>query len=88
VNAPGIAVPGVLAHETEFSRAFPAHLRREENSMPVDLRPAIPTLPARQGALNAHRESLVAKLATGITVLTAAIAVLIVAAADVAFAIT
>ena len=88
MNAPGIAVPGVLAHETEFSRAFPAHLRREENSMPVDLRPAIPTLPARQGALNAYRDSLVARLATGITVLTAAIAVLIVAAADVAFAIT
>jgi hypothetical protein len=63
-------------------------LRCEENSMPADLRPAIPTLPARQGALNAYRDSLVARLATGITVLTAAIAVLIVAAAAVAFAIT
>ena len=39
MNAPGIAVPGVLAHETEFSRAFPAHLRCEENSMPADLHP-------------------------------------------------
>jgi hypothetical protein len=63
-------------------------LRCEENSMPVDVRPAIPTLPARQGALKGHRDALVARLATCITVLTAAIAVLIVAAAAVAFAIT
>jgi hypothetical protein len=86
VNTPGIAVSGVL--KSEFSHAFRAHLHWKENSMPVDLRPAIPTLPVRQGALNAHRESLVATLATCITVLIATIAVLIVAAADVAFAIT
>jgi hypothetical protein len=63
-------------------------LRCEENSMPVHLLPAIPTVPARQGPLKGHRDALVARLATFITVLTAAIAVLIVAAAAVALAIT
>jgi hypothetical protein len=47
-----------------------------------------PDRAARPGALKAHRDALLARLATCITVLTAAIAVLIVAAAAVAFAIT
>ncbi len=54
--------------------------------MPVDLRPAMPTVPPRR-AFRAQREQVIRRLATGITVLTAAIAVLIVAAAAVAFAI-
>ena len=47
--------------------------------MSVGLRSAIPTMPARQPAF---------RLATFVTVLTAAVAVLIVAAAAVAFTIT
>jgi hypothetical protein len=53
--------------------------------MSVGLRSAIPTMPARQPAFRARRDQLVTRLATCITVLTAAIAVLIVAAAAVAF---
>jgi hypothetical protein len=56
--------------------------------MSVGLRSAIPTSPARQPAFRARRDQLVTRLATCITVLTAAIAVLIVAAAAVAFTIT
>ena len=51
--------------------------------MSVGLRSAIPTMPARQPAFRARRDH-----ATCITVLTAAIAVLIVTAAAVAFTIT
>ena len=53
--------------------------------MPVDPRPAMPIVPPRQAAF---RTWLLAKLATSVTVLTAATAVLIVAAAAVAFTIT
>jgi hypothetical protein len=53
--------------------------------MHVDSRPAIPRPPARQEVLTAYPDSLVARLPTFITVLTAVFAVLIVAAATVAF---
>ena len=56
--------------------------------MSVGLRSAMPTMPARQPAFRSRRDLLVTRLATCITVLTAAIAVLIVAAAAVAFTIT
>jgi hypothetical protein len=51
--------------------------------MPVGVRPAMPTLPSRQG----RRDVIVRRFATFITVLTAAIAVAIVTVAAVAFAI-
>jgi hypothetical protein len=56
--------------------------------MPFDPRPAMPIIPPRQAAFSARRNWLLAKLATCVTVLTAATAVLIVAAAAVAFTIT
>jgi hypothetical protein len=56
--------------------------------MSVALRPAMPTMPSRQGAAKARRDWLLRRLATAITVLTAATAVMFVAAAAVAFAIT
>lgn len=56
--------------------------------MSVGSRPAMPTMPARQPPFRARRDRLVTRLATCITGLTAAIAVLIVAAAAVAFTIT
>ena len=55
--------------------------------MQVESRPAMPTVPPRQGAFRARRDSILRQLATLITVLTATIAVLVVAAAAVAFAI-
>jgi hypothetical protein len=55
--------------------------------MQVKSRPAIPTVPPRQGAFKARRDGMWRRVATLITVLTAAIAVLVVAAAAVAFAI-
>ena len=54
----------------------------------MDSRPAIPTLPPHRAAFRAGREGLVRKLATCITVLTAAIAILFVAAAAVVITIT
>ena len=48
----------------------------------------MPTMSARQPAFRVRRDRLLTRLATGITVLTAVIAVLTVAAAAVAFAIT
>jgi hypothetical protein len=54
--------------------------------MSVGSRPAMPTMPARQPAFRARRDRLVTSLAT--FVLTAAVAVLIVAATAVAFTIT
>ena len=54
--------------------------------MLVGLRSAIPTMPARQPAFRVRRDQLVTRPC--ITVLTAAIAVLIVAATAVAFTIT
>jgi len=54
--------------------------------MPVDLRPAMPIVPPR-GAVWARRNQFMRRVATCITVLAAATAVLIVAAAAVAFAI-
>jgi hypothetical protein len=56
--------------------------------MPVDARPAMPIIPPRQAAFRTRQTWLLAKLATSVTVLTAAIAVLIVAAAAVAFTMT
>ena len=56
--------------------------------MPVDPRPAMPIVPPRQVAFRTRRTWLLAKLATCVKVLTAATAVLIVAAAAVAFTIT
>jgi hypothetical protein len=55
--------------------------------MPVDLRPAMPAVPPRQGAFKARRDRIARTVAGFITVLTAMIAVLVVAAAAVAFAI-
>jgi hypothetical protein len=54
----------------------------------MDSRPAIPTVPPHRAAFRARREGLVRKLATCITVLTAAIAILFVAAAAVVITIT
>jgi hypothetical protein len=56
--------------------------------MSVDSRPAMPAVPARRAAFKAPRDWFVTRVATCVTVLTAAIAVLIVAAAAVAFTIT
>jgi hypothetical protein len=56
--------------------------------MSVDSRPAMPIMPLRQPAFRARRDRLVTSLATFVTVLTAAVAVLIVAAAAVGFTIT
>lgn len=57
--------------------------------MPVGQRPAMPALPERRrGAFRARREWLVAGLATCVTVLSATVAVLIVAAAAVTLTIT
>jgi len=52
------------------------------------LRPAMPTVPPRQGIYGARRDWLLRRVATWISVFTAAFAVLIVAAAAVAFTIT
>jgi hypothetical protein len=60
----------------------------ESHPMPVDSRPAMPTVPARQAAFKARRDWLIARLAACLTVLTAAIAVLVAAAAAVTVAIT
>jgi len=54
----------------------------------MDLRPAIPTVPAHRAGFGARRDRLIRTLATCITVLTAAIAVLFVAAAAVVITIT
>jgi hypothetical protein len=56
--------------------------------MSVGSRLAMPTIPPRQPAFRARRDRLVTSLAIFVTMLTAAIAVLIVAAAAVAFTIT
>jgi hypothetical protein len=56
--------------------------------MSSTLRPAMPMVPPRQGAFRARRDWLLRRVATWISVFTAAFAVLIVAAAAVAFAIT
>jgi hypothetical protein len=62
-------------------------MRQGSYPMPVQSRPAMPTVPPRQGAFKAHRDGMLRRVATLITMLTAAIAVLVVAAAAVAFAI-
>ncbi len=54
--------------------------------MPVEPRPALPAMPTRAAAR--RRNWIITKLATCVTVLSAAIAVIIVAAAAVAFTIT
>jgi hypothetical protein len=56
--------------------------------MSVGSRPAMPIMPPRQPAFGTRRDRLVTSLATFVTMLTAAVAVLIVAAAAVAFTIT
>jgi hypothetical protein len=48
----------------------------------------MPTVPPRQGAFGARRDRLLRRIATWISVFTSVFAVLIVAAAAVAFAIT
>jgi hypothetical protein len=48
----------------------------------------MPSVPPREGAFNAHRDWINRRLATCVTVLAAAIGVLVVAAAAVALAIT
>jgi hypothetical protein len=52
------------------------------------LTPALPLVPPKLGAVRARRDGISEKLATGVTVLTATIAVFLVAAAAVAFTIT
>jgi hypothetical protein len=69
------------------SRGFPRIGVEEGHPMSFDSRPAIPTVPARRAAFKARRDWLVTRVATCITVLTAAIAVLIVAAVAVSFTI-
>ncbi|HZO48307.1 MAG TPA: hypothetical protein VFB68_20650 [Xanthobacteraceae bacterium] len=49
--------------------------------MPVDLRSAIPAAMPHNAPFRARRERLVSGIATGVTVLTAVIAVLVVATA-------
>jgi len=56
--------------------------------VPPASRPAMPSLPLREGAFKARRDWLLRRVATCITVLAAAIGVLVVAAAAVALAIT
>ena len=56
--------------------------------MPVAIRPAIPDALPRTAATRAGRERLLRGLATTVTVLTAAIAVLVVATAAVVLGIT
>ena len=64
-----------------------ARLGAEQGPMSADFRPTMPVVPPRQGARGARRDGLLRRIATCITVLTAMIAVLVVAAAAVAFAI-
>jgi hypothetical protein len=64
-----------------------ARVGAEQGSTSADFRPAMPVVPPRQGARRARRDGLLRRIATGITALTAMIAVLVVAAAAVAFAI-
>jgi hypothetical protein len=54
----------------------------------MDSRPAMPTVPPRRAAFRARREGLIRKVATCITVLTAAVAILFVAVAAVVITIT
>ena len=56
-------------------------------SMPADLR-AIPVMPASRGAMRARRDAVTRRIATCLTVVTAGLAVLVVAVVAVAFAIT
>ena len=56
--------------------------------MPVAIRPAIPDALPRTAATRAGRERLLCGLATAVTVLTAAIAILVVATAAVVLGIT
>ena len=56
--------------------------------MPVAIRPAIPAALPRTAATRAGRERLLRGLATAVTVLTAAIAILVVATAAVVLGIT
>ena len=51
-------------------------------------RPAMPTVPPHWGAFRARRDWLITTLATSFTVLTAAIAILVAAAAAVVITIT
>jgi hypothetical protein len=55
--------------------------------MSIELRPAMPIVPPRAGTLGGRRDQLIRRLASLITVLAATTAVLVVAAAAVAFAI-
>jgi hypothetical protein len=54
----------------------------------MDSRPALPTVPPHRGAFKARRDWFITSLATCITVLAAAIAILFVAAAAVVITIT
>ena len=60
--------------------------RVEEGIM--DSRPAIPSVPPHRAAFGARRDGLIRALATGVTVLVAAIAVLLVAFAAVVITIS
>jgi len=54
----------------------------------MDSRPAIPSVPPHRAAFGARRDGLIRALATGVTVLMAAIAVLLVAFAAVVITIS
>ena len=54
----------------------------------MDSRPAIPSVPPHRAAFGARRDGLIRALATGVTVLVAAIAVLLVAFAAVVITIS
>ena len=54
----------------------------------MDTRPAIPSVPSHRAAFGARRDGLIRALATGVTVLVAAIAVLLVAFAAVVITIS
>jgi hypothetical protein len=62
--------------------------RTSEDSMRVDLRSAIPAASPHNAPFRARRERLVSGIATGVTVFTAVIAVLVVATAAVVLALT
>jgi hypothetical protein len=54
----------------------------------MDSRPALPTVPPHRGAFRARRDWLITTVATCVTVLTAAVAILFVAVAAVVITMT
>jgi hypothetical protein len=69
-------------------RPFRRGRMSKDCSMPVDLRSAIPAAMPHNAPFRARRERLVSGIATGVTVLTAVIAVLVVATAALVLGLT